>query len=242
LAWLVRERPTTAAVLDGAALPAGLDADVAIGELRRRYPSLAMTFIIRPGVDPVSLFRLGRAGLSSLTLLPLDSFTTDVARAVRGALRNGTGPLVARAVSPFVHPREARAVQTALDAVLRGWSTEEVAARLGLTRPHLSVRLKAEGLPSAGHLLVWAKLLHAGRWLTDPGRSAESVSRQLEYSSGAAFRKALRGYIGLTPTQVKEAGGLRYVMARFLDACGLGDRVRSFGTTILGPHFGGVTN
>jgi AraC-like DNA-binding protein len=74
-------------------------------------------------------------------------------------------------------------------------------------------------------LLVWAKLLHAGRWLADPGRSAESVSRQLEYSSGAAFRRAQRTYVGATPTQAREGGGLRFVLRRFLDACGLGDSV-----------------
>jgi AraC-like DNA-binding protein len=72
-------------------------------------------------------------------------------------------------------------------------------------------------------LLIWAKLLDAGRWLTDPGLSAENVSRQLEYSSGAAFRRALRTYLRVTPTQVKEEGGLRLVLRRFLDACGLGD-------------------
>ena len=80
-------------------------------------------------------------------------------------------------------------------------------------------------LPSVGHLLLWAKLLHAGRWLWDPARSAESISRQLEYSSGAAFRRALHNYVGGTPTAVKHGGGLRLVLRRFLDVCGLDDRL-----------------
>jgi AraC-like DNA-binding protein len=97
-----------------------------------------------------------------------------------------------------------------------------LASTAGLSRPHLSVCLKAAGLPSVGHLLVWARLLHAARWLTDPGRSAESVSRQLDYSSGAAFRRALRSYTGATPTEVIEAGGLPYLLDRFLTRCGIG--------------------
>ena len=70
--------------------------------------------------------------------------------------------------------------------------------------------------------IVWAKLLHAGRWLGDPGRTGESVSWQLEYSSGAGFRRALRNYTGATPMEIREAGGLEPVLDAFLATCGLG--------------------
>jgi len=225
LRWLIRERPATVAVLDAEAMASDMAEDVAIGELRRRFPSLAILLIVRQGGDPVSLFRLGRAGLGSLVLLPADALQAEFARGIREALMGSTASLVARAVSAHVPHREVSAIRTALEAVQRGWHTEELAARVGLTRPHLSVRLAGAGLPSAGHLLIWAKMLHASRWLADPGRSAESVSRQLEYSSGAAFRRALRTYLGVTPTELKERGGLRLALQRFLDACGLGDSV-----------------
>ena len=129
-------------------------------------------------------------------------------------------------MSPYLPIREARSLRLAMDGVIRGWSAERLAEAVGLTRPHLSERLKAAGLPSAGHLLVWARLLHAGRWLEDPGRSAESVSRQLEYSSGAAFRRALRNYVDTTPTETREAGGFAFVLDRFLASCSV-DRDRS---------------
>jgi AraC-like DNA-binding protein len=50
------------------------------------------------------------------------------------------------------------------------------------------------------------------------------VARQLDYSSGAAFRRALRRYVGLTPTEVVERGGISVMLSRFLDRCGFGDR------------------
>jgi AraC-like DNA-binding protein len=219
---LVRERPTTAAVVDSGALPRRLSGDEAVGELRRRFPSLGVVFIARPHVDPVSLFRLGRAGIQSLMLLPLDALTpSELSGAIWGALGSSTDAVVTRAVSPHLPVREARTVRLALEGVQRGWSTDELSRALRLTRPHTSVRLKACGLPSAGHLLTWANLLHAARWLGDPGRSAQSVSRQLEYSSGAAFRRALGAYVGMTPSEVKARGGLSAVLERFLDACGL---------------------
>jgi AraC-like DNA-binding protein len=219
---LLRERPTTAAVVDSGALPGHLSADEAVGELRRRFPSVGVVFVARRHVDPVSLFRLGRAGIQSLVLLPLDVLSGhELATAIWSALRSGTEALVTRAVSSHLPERESRAVRLALEGVQRGWGAEDLAKALGVTRPHASVRLRSCGLPSAGHLLTWAKLLHAGRWLSDPGRSGQSVSRQLEYSSGSAFRRALRVYAGMTPGEVRFAGGLAPILQRFLDACGL---------------------
>jgi AraC-like DNA-binding protein len=225
LVWLVRERPVTATVLDSQALPSEVPAEVSIGELARRFPSLATVLIAHPGADPLSLFRLGRAGLGGLVLLGVDSLG-DMGRTLAETVRAGTEGIVMRAVSPHLPARETWALRLALSGVLRGWDAEELAGRVGLTRPHASARLKAAGLPSVGHLLLWARLLHAGHWLSDPGRTAESVSRQLGYSSGAAFRRALRRYVGLTPSAVRAFGGLRVVLARFLDECRLPDSLR----------------
>lgn len=225
LLWLVRERPVTGVVLDSDGLPSDLPADATIGELRRRFPSLATVLVARPRTDPLSLFRLGRAGIAGLVLLPADSLA-GVTEALRRALGSATDSLVTRAVSAYLPRRETHALRLALEGVQHGWSADELADQCGLTRAHTSVRLKACGLPSAGHLLVWARLLHAGRWLADPGRTAESVSRQLEYSSGAAFRRALRNYVGMTPTEVRSFGGLAPVLSRFLDECGLPDSLQ----------------
>ena len=225
LLWLVRERPVTGVVLDSDALPQDVAADAIIGELRRGFPSLATVLVARPRADPLSLFRLGRAGLGGLVLLAADR-PEDVVEALHRALGTGTEAVVTRAVSAYLPRRETAALRLALEGVQHGWGTEELAAHIGLSRPHVSTRLKACGLPSTGHLLVWAKLLHAGRWLGDPGRTAQSISRQLEYSSGAAFRRALRNYVEMTPTEVSSFGGLPPVLSRFLDECGLPDSLQ----------------
>ena len=219
--WLIRERPVTAVVLDSAAMPSGCDQTAAVTELRRSFPSLAMVFVARPHVDPAVLFRLGRAGIENLVPVPWGALTSGITLAASRALRFSTDALVTRAISAYLPTREMRAIRLALDGVQLGWSADELAERTGFTRAHLSVRLRSVGLPSAGHLLIWAKLLHAGRWLSDPGRTGESVSRQLEYSSGAAFRRALRNYMGATPTELREGGGLRVVLQRFVDVHGL---------------------
>jgi AraC-like DNA-binding protein len=227
---LVKERPVTAVVLDQAALgPAG-GAEAALAVLHARYGTLAIVLVARPDADPNTLLRLGRTASGGLVLVRVDDLAVDVSRVADRALSRSVSALVTRAVSPYLAAREVRAVLGALDGAVRGWSAEEVAARLGATLPHLSVLLKAVGLPSLGRLLTWSKLLHAGRWLEDNGRSAQSIARQLDYSSGAAFRRALKNYTGTTPTAVQEAGGLDFVLDRFLGACAL--RGRGFGGSL----------
>lgn len=218
----LRERPVTGAVVDEAYLPLPEHPAGHVAELRRRFPSVALVWLARPACEPMRLLQLGRAGVHHLLIARLDDLSAELPGCVARSLSGATEPLVTRHISPYLPPRALTAARLALDGVHRHLSAEGLADLMGLSRPHLSVGLRDAGLPSAGHLLVWARLLHAGRWLLDPGRSAESVSRQLDYANGATFRRALRRYVGATPTQVVAGGGLALVLERFLRRCGLG--------------------
>ena len=218
LVRLVRERPVTVALVD---LAEAHGAEEGLVELRALFPHLGLVLMARRHDDPVALFRLGRSGIRNLILLSVDQLERELPRTLGRAAEDGTASLVARRLAAYLPRRELRTLRIALDGVHQRWSADDFAERIGLSRPHLSVRMKRLGLPSTGHLLTWAKLLHAGRWLEEPGRTGESVSRQLEYSSGSAFRRALKEYTGGTPTQVAERGGLEFVLGRFVERCGL---------------------
>lgn len=226
LSWLVRERPAVAVVLDSAWFPEVPQPDERIADLRRKFPSLGCVVVARPGMDRIVLLRLGRAAIRNLELIAVRSVRSEVARAVAQTTGTGVRSQVLRTIGVRLPRPERQVVRAALDGALLGWQADDLAERAGWTRAHLSVRLKSRGLPSTGRLLLWAKLLHAGQWLSEPGRTAESVSRQLEYANGAVFRRALRNYVEATPTEVCEQGGLAFVLERFLDVHGLGDSVR----------------
>lgn len=217
---LLRERPVTAAVVDHGTLR-GLDSGDPLRKIRKLYPHLGLVLIVRRPDDPLALFELGRSGVRHLLLLPVDDLRTQLRPIVDRARSTGAAAQVCRRLSTCVPHRELAAVRSGMEDVHRRLSADQFAVQLGLSRPHLSERLKREGLPSTGHLLVWCRLLHGGHWLVEPGRNAESVSRQLEYSSGAAFRRALKAYTGATPTEVIERGGLPFVLGSFLQSCGL---------------------
>jgi AraC-like DNA-binding protein len=218
LVRIVRDRPITIALVD---LAERQGVEEGLLELRALFPHLGLVLMARRHDDPVALFRLGRAGIRNLILLSVESLDQELNRTLRRASEDGTAALVTRRLSAYLPRRELWIVRLALDGVHLRWSADDFAARVGLSRPHLSIRLKQLGLPSTGHLLTWARLLHAARWLEEPGRTGESVSRQLEYSSGAAFRRALKHYTDATPREVGDAGGLTFVLSRFIESCRL---------------------
>lgn len=213
---LVRERPVTAAIIDLAAIPPRPSAEGALFNLRRQFPHLGLVLIVPASVNAAGLFRLGKAGIRNLILMGVDDLEADLTRSMAKARIGSAAALVTRFLSPYLPRRELDIVGLAMDQVHQRWSAEDFASEVGITRPFLSERCKRFGLPSVGHLLLWTRLLHAGHWLQEPGRTGESVGRQLEYSSGAAFRRALRHYTGATPTEVREGGGIRLVFRSFL--------------------------
>lgn len=217
---LVRDRPVTVALVDLGSFPSGDRCEEGLRRLRASFPGLALVAVARRPGDPTTLFRLGRAGIPQLVLLSVDRLETDLPRSVERARENCTTAVVLRALGTHVARRDLEVVRLALDEIHHQWSAEELAGRVGLSRPFLSEELKRSSLPSVGKLMLWSRLLHAGRWLCEPGRTGESVSRQLEYANGSVFRRAVRTHLNATPTQVVESGGLAFVLERFLEDCG----------------------
>lgn len=213
---VVRERPVSGAIVDLDAVPLYPSSDRVLAGLRSQFPHLGLVLLLKKSRDPFTLFRLGKAGIQNLMLLPVEDLERGLPKTLARAGEAGATSIVVRTLSRYLPPRELQMINLAMDSVHLRWSAEEMAEEVGLTRPHLSERFKRVGFPSLGHFLLWIKLFHAGHWLEEPGRTGESVGRQLEYSSGAAFRRALRLYTGSTPTTIREKGGIRLVLRHFL--------------------------
>ena len=83
----------------------------------------------------------------------------------------------------------------------------------------LERRCESWGLPSPGRLLLWLRVLYGLRWLQEPGRSVESVAGQLGYSSGAAFRRAIKATIGGRPSPLRNSRGFDRALDGFITEC-----------------------
>lgn len=210
-------RPISLLLLDLEALARGVSAGEALRPFREGFPRTPIVVLARPGTEPALLFDLGRAGVRHLILVQGTEWDRSLGEVLADAAEDTPPALVARRMAPYLPARPLRVLRAALESVHRRPTADEFAASVGYSRPFLSACLKEVGLPSVGHLLIWARLFHAGHWLEEPARSGESVARQLEYYNGAGFRRALKRYTGATPTEVALGGGLAFVLQRFTD-------------------------
>lgn len=209
--------PLGVAVVDpyhGGALAAG-----EIRRLRERAPRVEVVAYGAFSARPSDPFALARLGVRAVVSLGVDD-TPGALRECLSAHLNAT-PLEAliERLGQVAPPR----VLPWLEPVLRSPAAPATAAgvaRLARCSPRTLRRtLLAAGLPPAGELLAWRRLLHAARLMEDAHWSVDGVARALGCSSGSALRKSLRTLTGLRPGEVIARGGLSLIADLFLQRC-----------------------
>lgn len=83
----------------------------------------------------------------------------------------------------------------------------------------LREHLRAVGLPSTNHLIIWARLFHAAHLLDGGARTVEAAALALDFPSRSALSNQLRRYVGVTPKELVERGGLAFLLKEFRRRC-----------------------
>jgi AraC-like DNA-binding protein len=112
-----------------------------------------------------------------------------------------------------------RIVKHASDHVPSHIQVPELAHAFAMSVSTLERRCERWGLPTPGRMLLWLRVLYGLRWLLEPGRSVESVAFQLGYSSGAAFRRAIKATVGGRPSPLRNPRGFERALERFIAEC-----------------------
>ncbi|MFL5541947.1 MAG: helix-turn-helix domain-containing protein [Longimicrobiaceae bacterium] len=195
-----------------------------VGRLRERSPALEVIaladFTRRAAAEA---FTLALLGVREIVCTSDPAAAAKVAAALRAHLNRGAIEEVVAALAGVVPPAVHRWLAPVL---LSGTGAESVTgfARAAHRSPRTLRRtLHGAGLPSPEELLAWRRLLHAAR-LLDDGRSADSVARALDFSTGSALRKCLKRLTGLRPGELRRQGGFGALAALFLRRCRGGAR------------------
>lgn len=189
----VRLQPVGVALLD---IHAESRKDGALRVLRfcQRFP---LTPLIAWGdLDGRELFRLGKAGATDVILSRHASDAIMVREILDRAMGRGVWPALETHLNKRLDAEALAIVRHATEKIAEQIQVPELAAAFDVSISTLERRCERWRIPTPGRLLLWLRVLHGVRWLSEPGRSVESVGRQLGYSSGAAFRRAIRATLG----------------------------------------------
>jgi AraC family transcriptional regulator, activator of mtrCDE len=114
------------------------------------------------------------------------------------------------------HPRLAPAVAALFNEPARAWSMPELAELSGMSRATLARQFQEKLGRSASDLLTDIRMTMAANELTRSSLSTGAVAETVGYQSEAAFQRAFKSHMGITPAQwrkTQEPSG-REVFAR----------------------------
>jgi AraC family transcriptional activator of mtrCDE len=99
------------------------------------------------------------------------------------------------------HPRLAPAVAALFNEPARAWSLPELARLCGMSRATLARQFQEKLGRSAADLLTDIRMALAANELKKSSLSTGAVAEAVGYQSEAAFQRAFKSHMGLTPAQ-----------------------------------------
>jgi AraC-like DNA-binding protein len=213
---MVKREPVAVAIADLHA-ERGKDGVLRVYRFAQRYP---LTPILVWGeLDGRDLFRLGKAGAVEVVVSDDAANIPLIAELVHQVTNDRLAEQIDMRLRPILGADARALVRCAAKRIPDGIQVPDLAAANGISVSTLERRCEQWGLPTPGHLLLWLRIVHGLRWLLEPGRSVESVASQLGYSSGAAFRRAIKVTLGGRPTPLRNQEGLARALDAFIAAC-----------------------
>jgi len=104
------------------------------------------------------------------------------------------------------NPRLAPALAAMFNEPARAWSLPELARLCNMSRATLARQFQEKLGRSASDLLTEIRMTLASNELKKPSMSTGAVADAVGYQSEAAFQRAFKSYMGLTPAQWRKSG------------------------------------
>ena len=156
-----------------------------------------------------------RAGVHELVLRGVDDDALALRDALVGASHSTAANRVITTVRPLVDASILPLLEHCLSFGRRPITVAGAAGALGVHRKTLVNQCARSKLPPPAILLGWCRLFLVAALLERRSYTVERIAHELEYPSSTALRNAIRRYVGVTATEVRDHGGLHFVLDRF---------------------------
>src|SRR6476661_445900 len=183
---------------------------VAYEQFRAKYPHVPVVALFLQGVSAHrGTLAMGRAGVTELLsvdgLLDVDALCLALGR----CHTDGISHHVWQECSPRLPDALVTLLKTALRGAHQPLTASTLAAAAGMHERSLRKYCEDARIPSPQWIIGWARLLMAGHFLDEPGRTILQVAELLRYPSSCALRNQIRRYSGLSPRQLRARGSTK---------------------------------
>lgn len=216
LTAVVKKEPAAAAIADLHAEP-GKDGALRILRFTRRYPRTPI--LVWGDLDGRDLFRLGKAGAFDVVAAPDGRNALLVGERIADATDDRIAHRIDAALRSRIGQDGRDLVKMAARQIPEGIQVPTLAEENGYSISTLERRCQEWGLTTPGRVLLWLRIIYGLNWLLEPGRSVESVASNVGYSSGAAFRRAIKVTLNPKATPMRQPEGLESALAGFARDC-----------------------
>jgi len=153
------------------------------------------------------------AGARDVIFVGLDDPWDTVRRVMLDHVANDGPARILAELAPLVSSEAWPIVECAVQHAASALTVDQFAGLLGMGRRRLTRRVAKLGLPSPLRLITWSRLMLAAHLLADPSRTIGGVALDLRFPSAAVFRRTLRRYAALLPSQIRARTAIT-IMAR----------------------------
>jgi AraC-like DNA-binding protein len=215
----VRSAPASAVVVVDpySGVPGAKQPSVDLAALLNRFPSLAVTAALGAGPGRLEHVRkLGEWGVVEVVDLEEEATSIAIGDRLLAARGRPLRSLVERAL-PISSSGAARAILGAAAMVVsEGGQGQDLARALHITPRTLLRWCRRAALPAPRVLLAWMRILLAAELIDDPGRTISDAALSCGYSSDASLRNAVRNFVGLSPSDLRDRGAFATASDAFL--------------------------
>jgi AraC-like DNA-binding protein len=187
-----------------------------VAQLRDLAPAVPVLALCPASADASpDILAAARAGVSGILLQGHDDVGAALRSAIESAGDDCAARLVVRELRDLLRGTSRGLVEYCMQHSRSALSVAGVAQALGVHRKTLVNRVAAAGLPEPRLLITWCRLCLVAHALEDPMRSVEQIAAELDFPSATALRNLCKRHTGLRATEIRERGGLAYVLPLF---------------------------